>query len=66
MRPAMRSSVSLELFDILGLHRKLQGRSRVRSERADGGGRDPEDLRGFFALQVEEVQEHERGELALR
>ena len=38
----------------------------MRSERADGGGRDSEDLRGFFALQVEEIQKHECRALALR
>jgi len=51
---------------ILDLHRELQRRSRVGGERADGGGRHLEDLRGFLARQVEQIHKHERGALALR
>src|SRR4029450_2366506 len=66
MRRAMRSSVGSGLFLIMILHRGFQGRSSVRSERADGGGRDAEGLGCVLAPKIEEIHEHERGALALR
>src|SRR4029453_2873182 len=66
MRREMRSSVGSGLFLIMILHRGFQGRSSVRSERADGGGRDPEELGCVLAPKIEEIHEHERGALALR
>jgi hypothetical protein len=62
----MPSSVLFDLLVIFGLHRELQGRSSVGSERADCGWRDPEDRSRFLARVIKEIQEHECGALALR
>jgi hypothetical protein len=54
------------LLVISGLHRELQGRPSMGRERADGGGRDPEDLGSLLAPEIEEIKEHERGALTPR